>query len=122
MESQTFLKGSAEMFTEDIERDSSRGHYSIAMLAPPWAPITSESADVERAIGLLCTGLVVRGHRVTLFAAPGPTCSATVHEIVQPYGVRDVSSAPFETDYATRFFGEFRGAEQSRPFDMLPDH
>lgn len=122
MESRTFLKGSAEVFTEDIERDSSRGHYSIAMLAPPWAPITSESADVERAIGLLCAGLVERGHRVTLFAAPGTTCSATVHEIVQPYGVREVGSAPFETDYAARFFGEFRGAERSRPFDIVHDH
>jgi hypothetical protein len=57
------------MLTDDIGRDSSRGHYSIAMLAPPWAPITSDSRDVESAIGLLCTGLVERGHRVTLFAA-----------------------------------------------------
>ena len=111
------------MSTDDIGRDSSRGHYSIAMLAPPWAPITSESRDVERAIGLLCAGLVERGHRVTLFAAPGTRCSATVHEIVQPYGLREVGSAPFETDYVARFFDTFRhGAAQDRSFDIVHDH
>jgi hypothetical protein len=62
------------MLTDGIDRHSSRGRYSIAMLAPPWAPITSKSRDVELAIGLLCTGLVQRGHRVTLFAAPGTKC------------------------------------------------
>jgi len=111
------------MSTDDIGRDSSRGHYSIAVLAPPWAPITSESRDVERAIGLLCAGLVERGHRVTLFAAPGTRCSATVHEIVQPYGLREVGSAPFETDYVARFFDTFRhGAAQDRSFDIVHDH
>ena len=111
------------MLTDDIGRDSSRGHYSIAMLAPPWAPITSDSRDVESAIGLLCIGLVERGHRVTLFAAPGTKCSATVHEITQPYGVREVGSAPFETDYVARFFDRFRqGAEQGLPFDIVHDH
>jgi glycosyltransferase involved in cell wall biosynthesis len=111
------------MLTDDIGRDSSRGHYSIAVLAPPWAPITSDSRDVENAIGLLCTGLVERGHRVTLFAAPGTKCSATVHEIAQPYGVREVGSAPFETDYVARFFDRFRqGAEQGLPFDIVHDH
>jgi glycosyltransferase involved in cell wall biosynthesis len=111
------------MSTDDIDRHSSRGHYSIAMLAPPWAPITSQSRDVERAIGLLCSGLVERGHRVTLFAAPGTKCSATVHEIPQPHGVREVGSVPFEIDYVARFFERFRqGAEQGRPFDIVHDH
>jgi glycosyltransferase involved in cell wall biosynthesis len=110
------------MLTDDIERHSSRGHYNIAMLAPPWAPITSESRDVERAIGLLCTGLTERGHRVTLFAAPGTTCSATVYEVVQPYGVREVGSAPFETDYLARVLGAFRRGAQGRPFDLVHDH
>jgi glycosyltransferase involved in cell wall biosynthesis len=120
---ESFWKGSTEMLTDDIGRDSSRGHYSIAMLAPPWAPITSGSRDVESAIGLLCTGLVKRGHRVTLFAAPGTKCSATVQEIAQPYGIREVGSAPFETDYVARFFDTFRqGAEQGRTFDIVHDH
>jgi glycosyltransferase involved in cell wall biosynthesis len=110
------------MLTDGIDRHSSRGHYSIAMLAPPWAPITSKSRDVELAIGLLCTGLVQRGHRVTLFAAPGTKCSATVYEVVQPYGVRDVGSAPFETDYVARVFGAFRRDAQGRPFDLVHDH
>jgi glycosyltransferase involved in cell wall biosynthesis len=111
------------MSTDDIDRHSSRGHYSIAMLAPPWAAITSQSRDVERAIGLLCSGLVERGHRVTLFAAPGTKCSATVHEIPQPHGVREVGSVPFEIDYVARFFERFRqGAEQGRPFDIVHDH
>jgi glycosyltransferase involved in cell wall biosynthesis len=111
------------MLTDDIDRHSGKGHYSIAMVAPPWAPITSESRDAERAIDLLCTGLVERGHRVTLFAAPETTSSATVHEIAQPYGVRDVGSAPFEIDYVARFFDTFRqGAEHGRPFDIVHDH
>jgi glycosyltransferase involved in cell wall biosynthesis len=112
----------AEMLTDDIYRQSTRGHYNIAMLAPPWAPITPESRDVELAIGLLCTGLVQRGHRVTLFAAPGTTCSATVYEVVQPYGVREVGSAPFETDYVARVFGALRRGAQGRPFDLVHDH
>jgi glycosyltransferase involved in cell wall biosynthesis len=118
-----FWEGREGMSTDDIDRHSSRGHYSIAMLAPPWAPITSQSRDVERAIGLLCSGLVERGHRVTLFAAPGTKCSATVHEIPQPHGVREVGSVPFEIDYVARFFERFRqGAEQGRPFDIVHDH
>jgi glycosyltransferase involved in cell wall biosynthesis len=111
------------MSTDDIGRRGSRGRYSIAMLAPPWAPVTSESHDVERAIGMLCTGLTERGHRVTLFAAPGTNCAATVHEIVQPYGVREVGSTPFETDYVVRILSTLRrSAEHGRPFDIVHDH
>jgi hypothetical protein len=111
------------MLTEEIDRQSARGHYNIAMVAPPWAPIAPESRDVELAISLLSTGLVRGGHRVTLFAAPGSTCSATVNEVVQPYGVREVGSAPFETDYVARVFAMLkRGAEHGRPFDILHDH
>jgi glycosyltransferase involved in cell wall biosynthesis len=109
--------------TEDIDRRSSEGPFNIAVLAPPWAPITGESRDAELAIGLLCSGLLQRGHRVTLFAAPGTTCSAHVHEIVQPYTVREVGTAPFETDYVARVFATLmEGAEPGQPFDILHDH
>jgi glycosyltransferase involved in cell wall biosynthesis len=111
------------MLTDDIGRHGSRGRYSIAMLAPPWAPVTSTSHEVERAIGMLCAGLMERGHRVTLFAAPGTRCSATVHEIVQPYGVSDVGATPFETDYVARILAALRrGVEHGRPFDIVHDH
>jgi glycosyltransferase involved in cell wall biosynthesis len=111
------------MLTNDIDRPSGRGHYNIAVLAPPWAPVSSESHDLERSISLLCGGLVRRGHRVTLFAAPGTTCSATVHEIVQPYHVREVGAAAFETDYVARVLGAIRqGARQGRAFDIVHDH
>src|SRR3954466_2772017 len=95
-------EGSAEMLTDDIDRHSGIGRSNIAVLAPPWEPDTPESHDRECAISLLCGGLGRRGHRVTLFAAPGTTCSATVHEIVQPYRVHDVGAAAFETDYVAR--------------------
>jgi len=116
-------EGSAEMLTDDIDRPSGIGRYNIAVLAPPWEPVTSESHDLECAISLLCGGLVRRGHRVTLFAAPGTTCSATVHEIVQPYRVHDVGAAAFETDYVDRVMGTFRqGAQQDHAFDIVHDH
>ena len=103
------------MSTDDIGRDSSRGHYSIAMLAPPWAPITSESRDVERAIGLLCAGLVERGHRVTLFAAPGTRCSATVHEIV-PLGALDPEAIVTPGIFVSRLVRIDRTATQAGGF------
>lgn len=110
------------MLTDDIDRPS-RGPLNIGVLAPPWARVTPESHGVEGAIGLLCTGLVGRGHRVTLFAATGTSSGATVHEIEQPYGVRDLGSAAFETDYAARVFGMLnRGAEHGRLFDVVHDH
>jgi len=111
------------MLTDDIDRRSSRDRLNIAVLAPPWAPVTPESRDVERAIGLLCGGLIERGHRVTLFGAPGTSCAATVHEVLQPYGVRELGSAPFQTDYVARIFATLnRGVEQGRPFDVVHDH
>jgi glycosyltransferase involved in cell wall biosynthesis len=111
------------MSPDDIGRRGSKGRYSIAMLAPPWAPVTSKSPDVERAIGMLCTGLMERGHRVTLFAAPGTSCAATVREIVQPYGVEEVGATPFETDYVARILATLRrAAEHGRPFDVVHDH
>ena len=62
------------------------GRYRIAMLAPPWIPVPpSGYGGIESVIALLCRALVTRGHRVTLYAAPG---SRSCAEVVEPSGRR----------------------------------
>ena len=57
---------------------------NIAMLAPPWIPVPPPAyGGIEQVIELLAGELTRRGHRVTLFAAPGSRSPAAVHEILE---------------------------------------
>ena len=83
------------MLTHDIDRPSGRGHYNIAVLGPPWTPVSSESDDLECAISLLCGGR--RGHRVTLKSRPEAAGRRLVqlYIIVDPGGRAPVSDQIF---------------------------
>jgi hypothetical protein len=66
----------------------------VAMLAPPWIPIPPPGyGGIEAVVGLLCEGLVARGHDLTLFATPGCRASAA-----ERYDVT-VSAAGYERVY-----------------------
>jgi len=49
----------------------------IAQIAPLWVTIPPKKyGGIERIVAMLCDGLVERGHKVTLFAAPGSKTKA----------------------------------------------
>lgn len=49
----------------------------IAQIAPLWVTVPPKKyGGIERIVAMLCDGLIERGHRVTLFAAPGSKTKA----------------------------------------------
>jgi len=90
----------------------------VGVIAPPFLPVPPPGyGGTERVVGILCEGLVGRGHDVTLFAAPGSVTSArlvTPLETAPTLG--DPSSVPEEFLYTTAAY------LRADAFDVIHDH
>jgi glycosyltransferase involved in cell wall biosynthesis len=96
----------------------------IAMLAPPWIPVPAPAyGGIEEVIRLLCDGLTVRGHSVTLFAPPGSaSCAEVVHVLEEPKP-DEIQKAQHESDHVACVFEQIDAAERrGEPFDVIHDH
>lgn len=95
----------------------------IALLAPPWQPVTPTGGTVEAAVGRLADALVAAGHEVTLFAAPGSHSRARVVCVLDGAHEREVGTSMVEADHTARAFAAVERAElNGKPFDVLHDH
>ena len=96
----------------------------IAMLAPPWIPVPAPGyGGIEEVVRLLCDGLSVHGHEVTLYAPPGSSSRASVVTLLDETHPDDIQIAQFEADHVARAFGAIdAAAEQGAPFDVIHDH
>jgi glycosyltransferase involved in cell wall biosynthesis len=97
---------------------------NIAMLAPPWITVPPPGyGGVEQVIELLAAELVNRGHRVTLFAAPGSESPAAVAPVLERTHPDEIQTAIFESDHAARAFDQIdEAADSGDPFDVVHDH
>jgi len=92
----------------------------IAMLAPPWIPVPpSGYGGIEAVVDLLVRALEVRGHLVTLFAAPGSQARSLVSPLGEPHPDK-IGSALYEADHVARAFAAIEAANP--PFDVVHDH
>ena len=97
---------------------------TIAMLAPPWIPVPPPAyGGVEQVIQLLAAELVQRGHRVTLFAAPGSESPALVEPLLESAHPDAIQIAIFEADHAAHGFDQIdAAAAEDNAFDVVHDH
>ena len=97
---------------------------TIAMLAPPWIPVPPPGyGGIEQVIELLAAELVQRGHRVTLFAAPGSESPAMVEPLLESAHPDAIQIAIFEADHAAHGFDQIEAAAaEGNPFDLVHDH
>jgi len=62
---------------KSMKKLSTRKKLRIAQIAPLWIPVPPlKYGGIERIVAMLCDGLVEKGHKVTLFAAPGSKTKA----------------------------------------------
>ncbi|MDA0140934.1 glycosyltransferase [Solirubrobacter deserti] len=96
----------------------------IALLAPPWRPVTPTSdGAVEAALASLADALVAAGHDVTLYAAPGSRSLARIVSVLDRAHEREVGSSMVEADHAACAFAAIERAElDGMPFDLVHDH
>ena len=96
----------------------------IAVLAPPWIPVPPPGyGGIEAVVALLCEELVVRGHEVTLFAAPGSRSAARVHSPLQGTHADEIGSSLYESDHVGAAYDAVdHAATEGRPFDVVHDH
>jgi glycosyltransferase involved in cell wall biosynthesis len=96
----------------------------VALLAPPWLPVPPPGyGGIECVISALADGLVRRGHRVTLLAAPGSRSSAHVVELLERAHPEAIGQALFEIDHVTRALEYLEAAaDRGMPFDIVHDH
>lgn len=96
----------------------------VALLAPPWRPVTPDSdGDVEAAVALLADALVAGGHDVTLFAPPGSRSRARVVNVLDRTHELEVGASMVEADHVARAFAAIERAElDGTPFDVVHDH
>jgi glycosyltransferase involved in cell wall biosynthesis len=89
------------------------------MLAPPWIPVPAPAyGGIEEVVRLLCEGLVDRDHDVTLFAPPGSSSPARVHNPLSDAYPDDIQSSRVEADHVARAFR----AIDDDGFDLVHDH
>src|SRR3954447_8325029 len=100
------------------------GRYRVAMLAPPWIPVPpSGYGGTESVIALLCRALVTRGHRVTLYAAPGSRSCAEVVEPLPRSFPEGIGRALYEVDHvAWALDAVDEWSARGDPFDLIHDH
>src|SRR3954466_2720824 len=105
-------------------RADGMGTLRIAVLAPPWIPVPAPAyGGIEEVVRLLCSGLVDRGHDVTLFAPPSSTSSATVEPLLDDTHPDEIERCRWEVDHVARAFAAIDAADaDGRPFDLLHDH
>jgi len=96
----------------------------IAVLAPPWFPVPPPGyGGIEAVVALVCEELVVRGHDVTLFAAPGSRSAARVHSPLEGTHADQIGSSLYESDHVGAAYDAIdNAAAEDRPFDVLHDH
>lgn len=97
---------------------------NIAIVAPPWISIPPPAyGGIEQVVELLAGELARRGHRVTLFAAPGSRSPAAVQEILDDAHPDEMQLAIFEADHVARCFDRIdAAAREGDPFDVVHDH
>lgn len=93
----------------------------IAMLAPPWITVPPpQYGGVEQVVDLLSAELSRRGHRVTLFAAPGSESPAHVRPVLEDAHPDDIQMAIYESDHVASAFDGIE--EAAEPYDIVHDH
>ncbi len=94
------------------------------MLAPPWIPVPPPAyGGIEAVVALLCEELVMRGHEVTLFAAPGSHSSARVCSPLEDAHSEEIGSSLYESDHVGATYDAIdRAGREGRPFDLVHDH
>jgi glycosyltransferase involved in cell wall biosynthesis len=104
--------------------DPAQDALRIAMLAPPWIPIPpSGYGGIEQVVSLLCEGLVARGHRVTLFAAPRSSSAADVHPLLDSAHPDEIEYSLWEIDHVARGFDAIdAAADAGDRYDVVHDH
>jgi glycosyltransferase involved in cell wall biosynthesis len=104
--------------------DAGAGPLRIAVLAPPWIPVPPPAyGGIEAVVELLCEALVVRGHDVTLFAAPGSCSAARVRSPLESAHLDEIGSSLYESDHVASTWAEIDlAAELGEPFDVVHDH
>ena len=96
----------------------------IAVLAPPWIPVPPPGyGGIERVVELLCEALVICGHEVTLFAAPGSRSAALVRSPLEAAHPDEIGSSLCEADHVACVWKELDlAAERGRAFDVVHNH
>jgi hypothetical protein len=104
--------------------DPAQDALRIAMLAPPWIPIPPTGyGGIEEVVSLLCEGLVARGHRVTLFAAPRSRSPADVQPLLDCAHPDEIQQSLWEVDHVARGFDAVdAAAEAGDRYDVVHDH
>lgn len=94
------------------------------MLAGPWIPVPPAGyGGIEEVVALLCEQLVIRGHDVTLFAAPGSRSTAKVRTLLDAAHPDAIGAALHDSDYvASAWEAVDRAAAHGEPFDVVHDH
>src|SRR5690349_21735009 len=95
----------------------------IAMLAPPWISVPSAGyGGVESVVNALTEALVRRGHRVTLFCAPGSVSRANVVTLLHEAHPDEIECSLYEVDHVGRAFDEIDATTDGDRFDVVHDH
>ena len=101
----------AESTLIETAAPSDQAPLNIAMLAPPWISVPPPAyGGVEQVLELLSGALTRRGHRVTLFAAPGSRSEADVQVILDHAHPDEIQMAIFEADHVARSFDRIDAA------------
>jgi len=101
-----------------------RGRLRVAVLAPPWIAVPPPRyGGIEAVVDLLCEELVVRGHDVTLFAAPGSCSAARLRTPLEAPHPDEIGSSLYESGHVACAWEEIDlAAERGRAFDVVHDH
>lgn len=95
----------------------------IAMLAPPWIAVPPPGyGGVEWVVSALTEALIARGHRVTLFCAPGSASAADVVTLLDEVHDDEIERSLYECDHVSRAFEAIESPADGRPFDVVHDH
>jgi glycosyltransferase involved in cell wall biosynthesis len=108
----------------DVATDPCGKRLRVAVLAPPWIPVPAPGCGgIEEVVRLLSLGLVRRGHRVTLFAAPGSRSRADVRPMLDAAHPHEIGRALWEVDHTARALDAIDAeADGGDPFDVVHDH
>jgi glycosyltransferase involved in cell wall biosynthesis len=93
------------------------------MLAPPWIAVPSPGyGGVESVVSALTEALVRRGHKVSLFCAPGSVSSAEVVTLLDASHADEIERSLYEVDHVARALEVIDAAGAGERFDVIHDH